>query len=130
MKRTLVATAWVAGWTIPLLVSAVFIFGCCVLPFHHLIHRVMPLCQIAAQIVSGGHHHGDAGQVPMPAREKQEPAKRICTAVPVAYALDRAVSETRVVTLTAASYRNFLSLGAMRCDQDVGLHVVIETFLI
>jgi len=30
----------------------------------------------------------------------------------------------------AASHRSFISLGATRCDQDVGLHLFIETFLI
>jgi hypothetical protein len=28
------------------------------------------------------------------------------------------------------AYRNFIALGAVRCDRDVGLHVLIVTFLI
>src|SRR5438034_6026949 len=71
MKRTFVAAAWIAGSTIPLLVATVFIFGCCVLPFHGVIHRLMPLCQTAAAIMTGQHHHDPAAQVPMPAREKR-----------------------------------------------------------
>ena len=27
-------------------------------------------------------------------------------------------------------YRSFITLGAVRCDLDVGLHVLVETFLI
>ena len=130
MKRTLLATAWIAGSTIPLLVATVFVFGCCVLPFHGVIHRLMPLCQTAAEVMSG-HHHDDAAPVPMPARERQEPVKRVCTVVPAVFTPGRSADELRGATPTAAdSHRSFISLGAMRCDQDVGLHVLVQTFLI
>ena len=131
MKRTVVAAAWIAGSTIPLLVATVFVFGCCVLPFHGVIHRLMPLCQTAAEVMSGHHHDDDAAQVPMPARQKQEPVKRLCTELAFAFGVARPAVQPRMVTPTAAaSYRSFISLGAARCDQDVGLHVLIETFLI
>src|SRR5438105_15198488 len=34
MRRTVIAAAWIAGTTIPLLAATIFVFGCCVLPFH------------------------------------------------------------------------------------------------
>src|SRR5438552_4026920 len=130
MKRTFVAAAWIAGSTITLLVATVFIFGCCVLPFHGVIHRLMPLCQTAAAIMSGQHHHDPAAQTPMPAREKQEPVKRMSTELPFAFGVARPSVQLRTATPTAAAgYRSFISLGATRCDQDVGLHLFIETFL-
>src|SRR5438132_1090981 len=131
MKRTFVAAAWIAGSTIPLLVATVFVFGCCVLPFHGMIHRLMPLCQVAAGIMSGDHHNGAAAPMPMPAREKQEPVKRLFTEVAIAFVVARSIDQPRTATPTAAAaYRSFISLGATRCDQDVGLHLLIETFLI
>jgi hypothetical protein len=39
MRRTAIAAAWIAGTTVPLLAAVVFVFGCCVLPFHGYIHR-------------------------------------------------------------------------------------------
>jgi len=130
MKRAVVAAAWVAGATVPLLIATVFVFGCCVLPFHGVIHRVMPLCQMAVNVMSGHHHDGDA-PTPMPAREKQEPVKRLITEVPHSFALAASGNQNRIATATArTAYRSFISLGATRCDRDVGLHVLIETFLI
>jgi len=131
MKRTLIAAAWIAGSTIPLLMATVFVFGCCVLPFHGVIHRVMPLCHIAAELMTG-HHGAHDGQTPMPAREKQEPPKRFVTeAPPLAAAL--AGLEKRELGLPRSkgtAYRSFISLGATRCDRDVGLRVLIDSFLI
>ena len=126
MKRTVIAAAWIAGSTIPLLVATVFVFGCCVLPFHGLIHRAMPFCHMATVVMS---HHNDT-QPPMPAREKQEPVKRFFTEVPRAFVMISA-DEPRITTRTsAARYRSFITLGATRCDRDVGWHVVLATFLI
>lgn len=130
MKRTLIAAGWVAGSTIPLLAATVFVFGCCVLPFHGVIHRMMPFCQAAAAMMSGAHHHDDGVQPPTPAREKQEPVKRLFTEVPGAFALASLDQPGMATSAPAAAYRSFLSLGAMRCDRDVGLHALNETFLI
>ena len=53
MKRTAIAAVWIVGATVPLLASVVFVFGCCVLPFHGYIHKVMPLCHMAVGLMSG-----------------------------------------------------------------------------
>ena len=47
MRRRFVAAAWIAGATVPLLMATVFIVGCCVLPFHDVMHRLMPVCAMA-----------------------------------------------------------------------------------
>lgn len=130
MKRRLFAAVWIAGAAVPVLVAAVFVAGCCALPFHSVIHKLMPLCNMAVQVMRGDHatHGGD--EVPV-APEKQKPLKRIATRVPTPF---RLAALTSVPCLAHASstteYRSFITLGAIRCDRDVGLHVLDATFLI
>ena len=134
MKRKAIAAAWIAGTTVPLLMATVFLVGCCVLPFHQVAHRLMPICEMAANVIRGDHtehDHEHQATPPAPAREKQEPVKRIATEVPNLFRLGAVAVETRGLAPTATtSYRSFISLGAVRCDRDVGLHVLVETFLI
>lgn len=130
MSRKTVAALWIAGATVPLLLATVFVVGCCVLPFHQLAHKLMPVCHLAASLMRGdvAEHEHDATT---PAREKQEPVRRIVTEVPRVFRLAMTTDATRVAAPSAATaYRSFVALGAVRCDQDVGLHVFVETFLI
>ena len=133
MRRSLIATAWVVGATVPLLMGTVFVVGCCVLPFHGIVHKLMPLCDMAARVMRGdpaGHDHGH-DTTPLPAREKQEPVKRIATDLPGVFRLAAASAAERVIAPSpTTAYRSFITLGAVRCDRDVGLHVLVETFLI
>lgn len=108
---------------IPSLAAAAFLFVCCVLPFHHVMHEVMPACHTAMQ---------DESPASSPAKEKQEPVKRVLSDPPqtqrIALADD---ATTRIAAPTASSaYRSFIALGAIRCDRDVGLHVLDDTFRI
>lgn len=133
MKRRAIAAAWVAGLTVPLLLATVFLFGCCVLPFHQVAHRLMPVCEMAAAMMRGDHGAGEHRHeaTPPPAREKQEPVKRIATAVPAMFRLAAIAREEAAGTPGAGTaYRSFITLGAMRCDRDVGLHLLVATFLI
>ncbi len=130
MRRKAIAAAWVAGTTVPLLLATVFLVGCCVLPFHGVMHKLMPICEMAASVIRGDHAEHEATPS-APAREKQEPVKRIATAVPNPFRLAAVAGEPRAVAPTATTgYRSFITLGAVRCDRDVGLHVLVETFLI
>ena len=131
MKRRLFAAVWIIGATVPLLMATVFLVGCCVLPFHGVMHKLMPICEMAASMMRGDvaddQHQPDATP---PGREKQEPVKRIVTQVPAVFRLV-AEDSVRVAAITSATaYRSFITLGAVRCDRDVGLHVLVETFLI
>jgi hypothetical protein len=131
MKRTAIAAAWIAGATVPLLAASVFLFGCCVLPFHAYIHKAMPLCHLAMEVMSGHGDHRGGAQPPLPARAKQEPVKRIAAEVPRSFQLAALASGLRATAPTNPSdYRSFISLGALRCDQDVGLHLLVGTLLI
>ena len=134
MKRRLIIAASIAGMTVPALLATVFLLGCCLLPFHGVMHKLMPVCDMAASIMRGDHgadgHGHDEAAVP-PAREKQEPVKRIALAVPDAFRFAAASSALRVTNPSATtSYRSFITLGAIRCDRDVGLSVLDHTFLI
>jgi hypothetical protein len=132
MRRTAIAAAWIAGTTVPLVAAFVFVFGCCVLPFHAYIHKAMPLCHLAMDFISGEHAgHHDGAQQPLPARAKQEPVQRIATEVPRSFQLGGLTSILRAaVAADTSTYRSFISLGALRCDQDVGLYVLAAAFLI
>ena len=134
MKRRAIAALWITGATVPLLLATVFLVGCCVLPFHHIAHKLMPICEMAANVIRGDHaangHEHDAVP-PSPGREKQEPVKRIATEVPNIFRLAALGTTPRAITPTAmTAYRSFITLGAVRCDRDVGLHALVETFLI
>ncbi|SRR5258708_5810615 len=132
MRRTAIAAAWIAGTTVPLVAASVFLFGCCVLPFHAYIHKTMPLCHLAMELINGEHaNHHDGGQQPLPARAKQELVKRIATEVPQTFQLAAVAAVLRAAApADTVSYRNFISLGALRCDQDVGLHLLAGILLI
>jgi hypothetical protein len=132
MRRTAIAAAWVFGATVPLVAALVFLFGCCVLPFHAYIHKAMPLCHLATDFISGEHgDHHDGAQQPLPARAKQELVKRIATEVPRSFQLAMLTSALRAAAPTDTNaYRSFISLGALRCDQDVGLHLLVGSILI
>jgi hypothetical protein len=133
MRRTAIAAVWIAGATVPLCAAVVFLFGCCVLPFHAYIHKVMPMCRVAADVMRGefpGHH--DGASQPLPAKEKQEPVKR--TAIDLSRTPSHAAAVTRLAEKPSAGspagYRSFIALGALRCDHDVGLYLLAGLLLI
>jgi hypothetical protein len=127
MPRRTIAAAWIFGATIPLLLGTAWVLGCCVLPFHAVMHKAAPVCHAMANHAMAG--NSDA---PMPARERQEPLRRI------AITLFAAADDARPVGAryehpplhALRSHRSFIALGAVRCDRDVGLHVLVDTFRI
>ena len=129
MRRTVIAVAWLASTTLPILLAIVFKFGCCVLPFHAYLHRALPLCGLAAAATSADHQK--AGQGSLPASEKQDLKARVFTTAPRATALARSsVRQSALARLSSAAYRNQVTLGAIRCDQDVGWQALTCTLLI
>lgn len=130
MKRTIIAAAWIAGATVPVLLATVFVVGCCVLPFHRVLHKLMPICSIAASFMRGDHGGPPAAQQPMTTTEK-ESLKRLASELPNQFRLATARPSTHMASPSPSTgYRSFISLGASRCDQDIGLYLVIESFLI
>ena len=125
MRRKVIIAAWIAGATLPLFVATVYSVGCCALPFHGVMHKLMPLCELAMNAVRGGDHSDEATP---PA--KQEPVKRIRGTAPATFRLASIALEQRLDPIAVTGYRSFISHGAVRCDRDVGLHVLVETFRI
>jgi len=113
--------------SVPLLASVVLLFGCCVLPFHSVIHKAMPYCHVAIGMMRGDHRQQERSA---PARAKQETPKRMATTAPRTFRPAIARGERPAAPAGATTYRSFISLGALRCDQDVGLHLRVSTLLI
>jgi hypothetical protein len=128
--------AWLAGGGL----AAFLLVGCCILPFHGLVHRLVPLCEMAAAIVGGrdaGHDHGHDHQHPAAPAERQDgsgpgaryqaswhPAARPDLLMALTATADRPLD-------SAARYRTLVSLGAIRLDEDVGARLAaLETLRI
>jgi len=123
MKRAALAVALIAGSTIPAIVAATFLFGCCALPFHHVLHRVMPLCSIAKSLLV----HDARGDHPeaTPASEKQQLKQRLILPAFKETVGDGLTVNAILSPSNAVHHRNFISLGATRCDRDVGLRLLL-----
>lgn len=134
MKRRFVFAIWIAGATVPLLLATVFLFGCCVLPFHRVMHKLMPICELAANVMRGdsaSDAHDHSAVPPTPVREKQDPVKRITAIVsPASSPMAITASKQLIPPCPTKAFRSFISLGAVRCDHDVGLNTLLNTLLI
>jgi len=123
-KRT--AAIWVAAMTLPAIVATVFLVGCCVLPFHGLIHKVLPLCEIAANVMRGEDHHDHGSTQPVPVPEKQQSAKGLGKMLmPIGNVGPALHVLGDTPATTPAAYRSFMTLGAVRCDDDVGTRLAV-----
>jgi len=126
--RKLIATTWLIGGCIGAIAIVVFLFGCCVLPFHATIHRALPICSHVAGILSGGH----ASRTPAtPAQSKIQPtiAKVLLENVVVRIA-HQTPERLPLAAHNERAVRNLCRLGALRVDDDIGLHTLLSTFLI
>jgi len=88
------------------------------------------MCQMAAQVLRGHADHDDHEDHSTPARERQEPVKRGMAELVGMFRVVASWQPEMAVPRPLSAYRSFITLGAVRCDQDVGLHVLVETFLI
>jgi hypothetical protein len=123
MKRIWIAGLCVAGVTIPVTLMTVFLFGCCVLPFHRGIHRVFPICGGIVKLLTP-QAHDDAiptKAAPKPSISRVIFAKRL-PGVAIHIALLPPARPLRPIDRRTQS--------AMRCDDDVGLHLLLAVLLI
>ena len=130
-KRRLTATLWIAGAGLPAMAGAALLIGCCVLPFHGVMHRLMPLCEVAANLVAG-HHADDGHHDRHPAEPAGKPDKdggapqRIAAQTYARGIVQAALPPAGLNAFASATrYRSQISLGAMRCDDDVGQHLAL-----
>lgn len=131
--RKLVAVAYLACSTFGVLVLAVILLGCCVLPFHDRLERI-PLCRTIGAVLSGDHHGRQQAAEPTP----PPPSRRLRDAAAaanfspalIAGSADRCSASASVAAHQDPGARNVVTLGALRVDDDVGLHSLFSTFLI
>jgi hypothetical protein len=124
-RRIWLIAAWLLSATIPVVVMAVFLFGCCVLPFHQYLHHALPLCGGIVKLLAGDHQQ----QTPSTAPAAPEKTKSVPVSLAGTHAMTRE-SSVAVLPPVRRTLREGLPLGAVRGDQDVGLHVLHATFLI
>ena len=129
--RRSIAVAWLLGGGL----AAFFLVGCCILPFHAVMHRLLPFCQIAAALVAGeetGHGHEHPSE-PASGQKRDTPAPREASCQPVGRPALPAVVVVSADCPPAspARFRSQVSLGAVRCDEDVGARLaLLETLRI
>ena len=126
VKRLTLTAAALLGASLSAAALSVCLFGCCVLPFHRYVHRIMPLC---GGIVRALGHNADPDATPPATRPTHRPASAKALAPDAPPSVDIRVGRLASTPLPA-SLRNVVSLGALRCDDDVGLHLLLTTLLI
>lgn len=128
MKRAVIALAAIAGAAIPALIATVWLFGCCVLPFHNVVHRLMPFCRMSIAIVQQSIDHSDQPATAPPAKQARQ--QRIAPELTARFSFSVVSLSSVIASSTPAAYRSYITLGAMRCDSDVGPQTLLCTFLI
>jgi hypothetical protein len=124
-----IVTAWLLGGTFVPIAAVMTILGCCELPFHSLVHRAMPLCEMAATALA---HHGGQEQspaAPAPSRPDAKPTMDRGWRAPERTATNAPLVLAATLPPPAAqpSLRT-LPIGAFRCDDDVGTRLAfVET---
>ncbi len=124
MKRVLLTGLCFAAVAVPALVTSVLVFGCCALPFHKTIHRLFPVCGgIVKMLVPESRHEQTT-----PARANSKPsiahvifAKRL---PPIAFSSAPAIIVRPLRTIDRVAQ------STMRCDDDVGLHLLLAILLL
>jgi hypothetical protein len=129
MRRRWLTVAWLVGGSLLPAAAAVAIFGCCHLPFHGLVHRVLPLCQLATEALAH-HHEGERPAIPAPSRPDQQPLSERAWRAPERTSLTQSLRVTSMVPplVPGQPPRRWLPAGAFRCDDDVGSRLAfVET---
>jgi len=131
MKRTrLLAVGWLLSGVLVPVAAVMTILGCCELPFHALVHRAMPLCEMAATALAN--HHGideHAPAAPAPSRPDAKPTMDRAWRAPERASTNPPLALAATLPPPAAqpSLRT-LPIGAFRCDDDVGTRLAcVET---
>jgi hypothetical protein len=128
-RQRLLVLTWLLATGVPV-VLAVVLIGCCALPFHGLVHRLLPLCNMA-EVALTAHHHGDHeghDQPAAPPSRKQDgqDGPRIAWKSEARGSLlaPLAAWTPRQVSLQLAR-RSQVAPGALRCDDDVGTRLAL-----
>ena len=128
-SRLLTILAWAAGTLIPAALAIVFLFGCCALPFHRVVHRYLPLCGGIVKMLATAPPMNAGAPTPSTAPPAKIRAVRAEAAIVTTDARISRIEPPARPSLRS-SIRSWITLGALRCDRDVGWHVLLAVFLI
>ncbi len=120
---------WLAGLVctiavIPAVLLSVALFGCCVLPFHRIVHRYLPMCGGIVKLWTGESHREAAPAKIVPGKA---PAPLI-VAARIAALISARVDA--IVPPPSLRFRDRIAHGALRCDDDVGLLLLLSLMLV
>jgi hypothetical protein len=124
MKQILLTGLCLAVVAVPALVTSVLVFGCCALPFHKTLHRLFPVCSGIVKVL-----------VPESPRQETTPPRDRPKAS-IAHAIfAKRLPSVAFFSSPAAAVRPLrpidrVAQSAMRCDDDVGLHLLHAFLLI
>jgi len=121
VRRAFTALTYLTAVALPATLAAIALFGCCALPFHRYIHKVLPLCTGILKTTPR------EPTVPPPARPRVAPPAVAHAEAAIA---PDANAHARHRPCAARGERSVMSQGALRCDDDIGLHLLHATFLI
>lgn len=132
-RRRHIVFGWLLAGGASVLLAAVFLVGCCVLPFHDLTHRLLPLCDVAAAVLAlgneAGHEHPAVPAERQDGPRKQRDASSVAASCP-GTTITLAVASVQSLA-TPTGDRAQISPGALRCDDDVGQRLaLLETLRI
>jgi hypothetical protein len=123
VKRIWIAGLICASAIIPIAAMSAFLFGCCALPFHRVVHRYLPICgSIVRFMTPDSHHESVPGKV---VTKKHSPISIVATRTD-----EVPITQARQLSSTASHLRDQLAHGALRCDNDVGLLLLLSMMLI
>jgi hypothetical protein len=127
MKKRIIVAGWLTWTTLSFIVTFACLFDCCSMPFQRLLHIGMP--------PHCSHMRMAAPQTPDDVRDAAAPGRSAPNgkAAPIAPHL---VADTRAAVNGSTHLaplhlrRTLIAHGALRCDRDVGLHLLNATFLL
>ncbi len=126
MRRLGIAGLLCAGAAIPVAAASIFLFGCCVLPFHRVLHRYLPICGGIVSLMTPDSHSNASVAAAVPGRRLACEGARHHTEQP---SRDEA-APANIFPTRAFRIRDQIAHGALRCDEDVGLHLLLSVMLI
>ena len=128
-RRRALVLGWLLASSVPLALALVLV-GCCALPFHGLVHRLMPLCAMAETALTAHHHaehdgHGDPPAAPAKRQDNPDGPRLVWKSEARAPFLAPLASSSLHQVPQEVARRSQLSPSALRCDDDVGTRLAL-----
>jgi hypothetical protein len=131
MTRRTVVLTWLMASAMPL-VLAMALLGCCALPFHATMHKVVP-CGMAEMALTpqpsgehGGHGRHEQPAAPPAQKHDGQDGTRLAWKSEARQAAPLPVTVGAIVDVPRPpADRSQIALGAARCDDDVGTRLAL-----